>query len=419
MRGNRAARAIALALCAALCFGCAQERNKPVVIWTDRPELALCAELFNARQTDGRAVVVYKPSLAGALPPAKDEDAPDLIIGSWLKETRLKKHFLPLEGLFGRKSLNPATIYPHLLAYGAVGARQYLLPVSFNMPLVMFSMRNAHRIPDDYILAPDVLRDTAAAFNVQNDKGIYTNMGFAPSWNADFLYVVAKMNGLVFREKKGAYQWDDGLLTQTVDYLKDWTAEKNTSTTAEQDFAFKYLYMSGYRQVESGRCLFVYSSSDALFSIPDDQLDDIDFRWIARDAVVPVKDDIVMMGIFRHSDNTRAAQAFAIWLMQEETQRAILERTAQMQLSMRTFGIAGGFSAVRSVNERVFPSYYRPLLGNLPDGTAINPPPPFPPRWYSFKERVVIPYLRDVTSTANEQTPSLEERVAAWSMQFN
>lgn len=416
---GRAARAITLALCATLFFGCAADRAKPVVIWTDRAELVRYVELFNARQQTERAIVVYKSPLANALPPAKDEDAPDIIIGSWLKDSRLRRHFLPLENLFDGNRLNPDTIYPHLLAYGAAGAHQYLLPVSFNVPLVMFSAKHAERIPDAYMLTPEAIREVAAAFNVQNSRGIYTNMGFAPSWNPDFLYVLAKMDGLSFREKKGAYHWDDALLSRTIDFLKAWTTEKNTSTAAEQDFAFKYLYTPGYRQVESGRCLFAYTSSDALFSIPDDQLDDIDFRWIAKDSFVPVKDDIVMMGIFRHSDNTQAAQAFVLWLMQEETLRAIMERTERTPLNVSTFGIAGGFSAVRSVNERVFPSYYRNLLGNLPDQDAIKPPPSFPLRWYSFKEHVVIPYLRDATNTTLTKTPSLKERITVWSMQFN
>ncbi|MDE6774364.1 MAG: hypothetical protein K2J14_07035, partial [Treponemataceae bacterium] len=187
---RRAARTIALAFCAALFFGCAADRAKPVVIWTDRAELARYVELFNARQQAERAVVVYKSPLANALPPAKDEDAPDIIIGSWLKDSRLRRHFLPLENLFGGNRLNPDTIYPHLLAYGAAGAHQYLLPVSFNVPLVMFSAKHAERIPDAYMLTPEAIRDVAAAFNAQNSRGIYTNMGFAPSWNPDFLYVL-------------------------------------------------------------------------------------------------------------------------------------------------------------------------------------------------------------------------------------
>lgn len=415
----RTVRAFFVAAAMLAFAGCADRRAKPVIIWTDRAEIASYVELFNAQQPKTRAVVVYKSSLVSALPPARDEKNPDIIIGSWLKDSRLKKNFVPLENLFDQKNLNPTTIYPSLLAYGSVGTHQYLLPVSFNLPLVIFSAKNTDIIPDAYMLTTDVIRDTAAAYNAKNDHDIYTNMGFAPSWNPDFLYVAAKMNGLSFKEKKGDYQWDSTILAKTIDYMKAWTTEKNTSTTAEQDFAFKYLYTPDYRQVESGRCLFAYTSSEALFAVPYEQLGDIDFRWIEKNKFVPVKDDIVMMGVFKHSDNTQAAQTFLLWLMQEETQRAILERTERMQLNINTFGIAGGFSAVRMVNERTFPTYYRNLLGNLPAQGAIQAPPSFPVRWTSFKERVVIPYLQDASNTALNQTPSLEERITAWSMQFD
>ena len=410
---------IVLSLTAALTVSCAAERAKPVIIWTDRPELASYVELFNAQQDSAQAVVVYKSPLVSALPPAKDEKTPDIIIGSWLKDSRLKKNFVPLENVFDQKHLNPSTIYPSLLKYGAVGVHQYLLPVSFNVPLVIFSAKNTDSIPDAYMLTTDVIRDTAASFNAKNDHDIYTTMGFAPSWNPDFLYVVAKMNGLSFKEKKGTYQWDDAILNKTAQYLKTWTAEKNTSTTAEQDFAFKYLYTPGYRQVESGRCLFAYTSSEELFAIPYEQLGNIDFRWIEKNKFVPVKDDIVMMGIFKHSDNTQAAQVFLTWLMQKETQRDLLARAERMQLNINTFGIAGGFSSIRTVNEQLFPTYYRNLLGNLPAQSSIMAPPSFPVRWTSFKERVVIPYLQDAANTTLSHTQSLDDRITAWSMQFN
>ena len=175
---------IVLSLTAALTVSCAAERAKPVIIWTDRPELASYVELFNAQQDSAQAVVVYKSPLVSALPPAKDEKTPDIIIGSWLKDSRLKKNFVPLENVFDQKHLNPSTIYPSLLKYGAVGVHQYLLPVSFNVPLVIFSAKNTDSIPDAYMLTTDVIRDTAASFNAKNDHDIYPTMGFAPSaWN--------------------------------------------------------------------------------------------------------------------------------------------------------------------------------------------------------------------------------------------
>jgi DNA primase catalytic core len=115
------------------------------------------------------------------------------------------------------------------------------------------------------------------------------------------------------------------------------------------------------------------------------------------------------------------SEDFVIWLMQESTQRAILERTASMQLNINTFGINGGFSSIQSVNERIFPTYYRNLLGNIPAKNAIQPPPAFPIRWNSFKERVVIPYLQDATNTNKESKDvlPLENRITSWLMQFD
>ena len=414
--------AVSLILLALIAFtGCMPVRNKPVIIWTDRPEMASYVELFNSQQQGAQAVVVYKSPLVSSIPPAKDEENPDIVIGSWLMDSRLKKNFLPLESLFSLEDINPATIYPTLLAYGKKGIHQYLLPVSFNLPLLIFSSKNMDKLPDAYMLNTDEIRDTAAQFNTKNSHDIYTSMGFAPSWNTDFLYITAKMNGLTFREKGTSFQWDDDILKQTVSYLRSWTEEKNTSTTAEQDFAFKYLYTPDYRQVESNRCLFAYTSSEDLFKVPYEQLGNVDFRWIEKDDMLTVKDDIVMMGIYKGSYNTRSAENFVIWLMQESTQRAILERTHTMQLNINTFGINGGFSAIQSVNERIFPTYYRNLLGNLPAKAAIQPPPTFPARWNSFKERVVIPYLQDATNTARkpEDILSLNDRITAWLMQFN
>ena len=397
---NKLFAAVSLSLLALLAFtGCVPIRSKPVIIWTDRAEMASYAELFNSQQKKTQAVVVYKSPLISALPPAKDEEHPDVVIGSWLMNSRLKKNFLPLESLFSLTDINPNTIYPTLLAYGKKGIHQYLLPVSFNLPLLIFSSKNVDLLPDAYMLNTDQIRDTAALFNAKNNHDIYTNMGFAPSWDSDFLYVVAKMNGLTFRERGTNFQWDDSALRRTVSYLRKWTEEKNTSTTAEQDFAFKYLYTPDYRQVESNRCLFAYTSSEDLFKVPYEQLGNIDFRWIEKNDAITAKDDIVMMGIYKGSYNTRNAEDFVIWLMQEATQRAILERTANMQLNINTFGINGGFSSIQSVNERAFPTYYRNLLGNLPAKDAIQPPPAFPIRWNSFKDRVVIPYLQDATNS--------------------
>lgn len=409
------AAAVLLLLC-----GCSDAYEKPLIIWTDRPEIVSYVELFNVQEEHVKAVVVYKERLANSLPPAKDEQRPDVVIGSWLKNSHIKKNFSPLNALFSEKDVDPRSLYDSLVEYGTANGRQYLLPVSFNLPVMIFSLRNAELIPDDYMLSPDEIRDAAAKFNVKNARGFYTNMGYAPSWEPEFLYTVAKLNGAHFKEKGSAFVWDSDSLAKTVSYINDWTSHVNGSTTTEQDFAFKYLYTPKYRQVDSGRCLFAYSNSSRLFSISYEQLGSIDFRWIQKDMQIPVEDAIVMAGIYRHSYNGMAAKRFLLWLLNTETQKTLLSRSAAMHLNTASFGIAGGFSSIREVNERLFPAYYLNLIGNLPPETALQAPQSFPSRWTSLKERIILPYLAEATKTDSKKTVQpIDARISTWLKQFD
>ena len=421
VRINRYSALFALLASSALVFfATACTRRQPVVIWTDRAELVSYVELFNAQQSRTQAVVVYKKQLVDALPPAADEQAPDLVIGSWLKNAYVKKNFTPLNALFTAKDLQPDSLYEPLLSYGKVDGKQYLLPISFNLPVVIFSVRNAERIPDNYMLSVDEIRDTAALFNTKNESDVYTHMGFAPSWEPEFLYAVAKLNGTHFKEQGSSFNWNQASLDKTVAYIKDWTTQVNGSTNAEQDFAFKYLYTPKYRQVDSGRCLFAYSTSSRLFSISYEQLGSIDFRWIQQNEQIPVEDNIVMAGLYSHSANTAGTKYFLLWFVNEQTQKALLERTEAMHLNTASFGIAGGFSSLRDVNERLFPLYYQTLLGNLPAEASIQAPHSFPSRWTNLKERIVIPYLEEATRTDGKKSvQSLDSRIDTWARQFD
>lgn len=90
-----------------------------------------------------------------------------------------------------------------------------------------------------------------------------------------------------------------------------------------------------------------------------------------------------------------------------------------MNLDTATFGIASGLSSIVSVNEKVFPSYYRALLGNLPSQDKLLAPQSFPARWQSLKERVIYPYLVAATNTDNtKESESIESLLNSWLKQF-
>ncbi|MBQ3671435.1 MAG: hypothetical protein II921_08165 [Treponema sp.] len=410
-----------------LIFASCGAKSKPVVIWTDCAEFASYVEEFNNGESalgDGtKAIVVYKEKLAESLFSEKTAIRPDLVIGTFLKNPGIERQLSSLSSLFAgernENKIHRSDFYETLLESGS----DKLIPVSFNLPMVIFSSKNNAFVSKDYMLSPNEIRDDAGLFNTKNKNGVYTKMGFAPSWSRDFLYLVAKMNRVDFAMDGEKLVWNDIALKMTVDYVVDWTLTRNTASSNEDDFSFKYLYTPNFKQVSFDRCLFAYSDSDDFFRHSEEQIADVDFRWICSSDEEPkifVDDEIAMLGLHKKSANKGNAKKFIVWFFSKDTQKSLLERSERMNLGVRSFGICGGFSSIRSVNDELFPMYYKTLLGNLPEPELLSAPRPVPSRWVSLKERVVIPYLAEKSKTETSfDTKTMEERLDIWYKQFN
>ena len=405
----------ALVFCAGMIFcGCSKissQNNRTVyqqdriVIWTSCREFAQYIELFNRQHKDNCAILVYKDNPALSLPPAKDENPPDIIVGSWLRTDAPQKSFKSLDYLFDTKKLTSEVFYPQLLEAGKRKDVQYLLPVSFNLPAVIFSTENKEQIPDSYVLSLEQIRTTASAFNATNKKEAYTKIGFTPLGNNDFLYLVAKMKGTDFREEKGEIAWNGQALLDSVSSLRDWVYTENTSPQIEEDFTFKYLFMPYYRQVSSGRTLYAYTTSDSLFKILKEQDLSVDYRWIVENKSIFIEDSVTMMGIYKKAGNQVGATEFISWFFQSENQKNILETKENMHLETDLFGIAGGFSSLRDVTEHILPIYYNQLLTNLPPAQMLTVPQKLPARWESYRMLVVEPYIKGAVTVADGVQP--------------
>ena len=414
-----------LVICSSLILaGCSKSGHQKIrtvyqqnriVIWTSCREFAQYIELFNRQHKDNCAILVYKENPALSLPPAKDENPPDIIVGSWLRTDTPQKNFKSLEYLFDTKKLTSDIFYPQLLDSGKRKDVHYLLPVSFNLPAIIFSSENKELIPDSYVLSLNQIRETASAFNTKNKKDMYTKIGFTPLGNNDFLYLVAKMKGADFREEKGEIVNHFLGLQNAVSFLNEWVNVDNTSAQIEEDFTFKYLFMPYYRQVSSGRTLFAYTTSDKLFKLLNEQDLEIDYRWLVEDKKIFIEDSNTMMGIYKKAQNQVGATEFISWFFQSENQRKILESKNRMNLETDLFGIAGGFSSLRDVTEHILPVYYNQLLTNLPPDEMLTVPQQLPARWESYRTLVVEPYIKDsITITAEDPVPIFQDYEKEW-----
>lgn len=395
-------------------IGCSTKKSDIAIIWTDQAEFASYTELFNHGQSKYRVVVEYKENPAGDLINAKQ--TPDIIIGPWLKGEKTRSRLIPVDYLFNEIRINSKLFYNPLLELGNIGGRQYLLPVSFNLPSLIFSTDKQLMISNDFSLSLDQILNLSKEFNSEK-KGIYSRMGFSPRWDAEFLYLTTLLFNAKFEEDKQLFTWNQAALNDSIKYMRNWTKTINTSTASEDDFKFKYLYDPPYKLVTGDKTLFSYMASDDLFVLPQDKIQNIDFRWITKENRTPVNDNIIYAGICKKAPNLEAAEAFLSWFFTEKTQKELLERNKTMGTMERTFGISGGFSSLKSVNEKIFPLMYPSLLGHLPPSDTLTVPHILPNNWEILKKNILIPYLTEAVASPDgleNKIILLENRISDW-----
>jgi len=180
--------------------------NNTAVIWTDSPEFAVYGDVFNTAQNQYKISVRYVEFPGAALLTGGGKtDVPDAVIAKWLKNSSMNTAFSSLNDLFGTNKLSRNNFYPRLLALGRIDRHQYLLPVSFNIPALIFSKNAENEFPwfnlsNQFTVDFTELKKLSRSYNLMS-RGAYTRMGFSPLWNDNFLFITAVLQGAAFRER--------------------------------------------------------------------------------------------------------------------------------------------------------------------------------------------------------------------------
>ncbi|MDR2659457.1 MAG: hypothetical protein LBC27_05640 [Spirochaetaceae bacterium] len=391
-----------------MLFGCAKLDGGAALLLTDRPEFAFYAEQFNTSQNKYKIEVIYQNNIADNIYNTKK--TPDIIVGSWLKSAATIKNWQSLEFLFKKEPDIEKKFYPSLLALGRFGKKQYLLPVSFNLPVIIFSENNNKLARDLFTIELEEIKKLGKDFN-EEKNGVFSRMGFSPLWNNNFLFEIAVIFNAAFKEGS-PIDWNSEELDEAVNYVRGWINEADGGVKAVDDFFFKYFFDPPSKLVINSRILFAYMKSPEFFTMPSEIQSMLDFRMLSGGGFIPVSESAVYYGIYKRTKAQKAARAFTMWFFNEDTQMSLLQISKENHLADTIFGIANGFSAMRTVNETIFPLYYPALLGHMPPANMLSAPNILPKNWMEIKERVVIPYLRDACRTANGLP--LRQRLNAW-----
>jgi hypothetical protein len=405
-------RPLGLAILGLLLGSCALFEPPVAILWTDRPEFAFYGEYFNSSQDLYKIEIRCLPSPAEKL--TGTGEYPDIVAGSWLKSASTRNLFRPLDYLFKDELIPEQSFYPRLLALGRIEDKQYLLPVSFNIPALVFAPENGVLLSNSFTIAPEEIKTISRDFNTIEDNGFFSRMGFSPAWNDEFLFIITTLFDASFREA-APVAWNPQALEAAITYIRHWISEANTDIGAVDDFVFKYFYDPPAKLVISARIFFTYMKSSEFFTLAPEQRANLDFRWIAENDTIPLSEETVYYGIYRKGRAKKAATAFTQWFFREETQRLFLEKSKQNRMNETHFGIGGGFSAMQTVTEQIFPQFYPGLLGHIPPEAFLSPPNILPRNWTTLKERVILPYLRDrIRQDSAREIRSLEKQISDW-----
>lgn len=395
-----------------LFSACSSPDQNTAILWTSQPEFAAYAETFNAQQNRFRVLLVYKANPAADI--VSTTERPDIVVGEYLRSRRVRRNFSSLNRLLGAGKVESAAFYPQALKTGKWGGDQLLLPVSFDLPAVMFIKGAIPDSKDSFFVTLPELKDLARPFNKEQD-GSFVELGFSPQWSGDFLYSFARLNGADFREDSaGKPVWNGDALSNALNAVHKWITDSNGGLEPDTAFKTRYVYEPPEVLLNEKRIGFAYVDATSYFQTAESKRQDLDFRWIAADGRVPVLDNMVFAGIPSRARHRGAAEAFLTWFFQQKTQTGLLEENRLKQIT--TFGLSDGFSTLSAINELEMPRQYPRLLGHIPKNFDLLFPPALPRNWRQIKDEVVKPWL--VKATESEQpSTTLDEQIKSWLLQ--
>ncbi|MBU8912773.1 MAG: hypothetical protein KOO61_02035 [Spirochaetales bacterium] len=397
---------VAIALAGTL-IGCG---SATVVLWTDRSEVAPVVELFNAEQDRYVVELRYETDVSRAL--RMSEESADVVIAGSIEDASTARLFRPVDRLLGR-AIDPDEFYEPLLANGSRSGKQFLLPLSFNLPLIYFSEWDVGTA-GEISLSPEQMRAAGIEFNAIDEERA-DRIAFSPLWDGSFLYELIRFEGLVVEENaSGEPEWPLDALLGGMNVAIAWVSDDNGGVAIDNVFREQYLYDPIIRLVQQGRILFGYDSSDSFFRRSDQARSGLQFRWLGSDHDIPVLESIVYAGIPVRATNRSGAEAFIAWLFDVDLQTELLANNRRKRID--TFGMVGGFSSLWRITERTIPDQYPDLRSSIPPGDWMRFPPPSPRHWAAAVETVVLPWLlREAAGQA--QSRDLASSVSAWLLQ--
>jgi len=391
--------ALSLLVLTLAATSCDQSSTRVSTLWTNVPEAAAWVERYNASQRDWQILVEYKEDPAAVLTtPGRKAD---LVLARGLASSPVMDTLVPLDFLFDGGNLAQASFYRRILDTGRQGDRFKLLPVSFDLPVLVYPSKVVPTLPGFSVNAAE-LHDAEKALPAPAPGT--RRWVFSPQWE-DFGLTLALANGADLREGfQGSLAWNQAKLSQTQAEILNWPRP-----TADQaaDFQRKYLSSDPTPALLSGRVIFYPSTLATFLARPWQERRDLEFRFFEAQGRVAAAPSVVWAGIPSSSLTRGAAERFLAWLFKAPTQQMLIKQARADD--SRAFGLAGGLSAQVLPNQTALAEAFPETAGRIPAVDQVTFWPPLPLAWPAQSKTIVSPWLGSAQGTEASLRTALDQ----------
>ena len=360
----------------ALLFSCSDKGYSLLTVLTDQKDMILISEYYNSIQNKSRIRLIYDDyiSLEDIL-----THEPDLVIGKDLNNPLFYERFLPLTP--------PEGIYPVLTGVKDEKGRTGLLPLAFDMPLIVYS-RDQRDIP--FMMTGDDLKVEGSERN-REEESRFTHMGFSPLWEGKFLYWYMKSLNISFY-KDGEFQYDQDRLDEGINAIRAWVDDENGGMEKEKAFSDKYRYIPDYKLLEKGVIDFSAMTFSEYSALPGKETARLTYSWFGDgEHISPA--DCLYGGIVSESENEEASREFLYWLLSEEGQIELIHYKGVVSPG---FALFDRFSSLERINRLFLPQTFSDKLGGrIFMSEQLGPPLLEPENWSAVKKDVIFPWMEE------------------------
>jgi len=351
---------------------------------TDRKELALAVEAYDFENDRVSITLSYTENISAE---KIQFEKPDVVIGKNLSS-------MDIVNLL-RRMKNAYPVYETLRGPRDKKGREYFIPLSFELPLIMGKVEAMSKLPDPVFVKADELREASRTFSVLNQDGRLVRLAFSPSWNRDFyLDILATKNSEPFSVDMESI--DEESMNQTITDIRDWIIEEIGGIESNMQFSQRYRYIPDEILILNERILFARTDFGYWNSLPDVVTRQLDVRYFGGPRLIPIT-SVVRAGIPKRAKLVKAAEDFIDWLMLPDTQSKLIKDWENAGITV--FGFLGGLSSLQEVNQTVITQHFPRI--KTPESRFLQAPQYLPIRWTGIRS-LIIPWFE--TAIASHQT---------------